>query len=199
MLCQLSYRGLTTTRLRTLAASSAYVVFRSHLLHRLINSCLYASGLPAQPASQRAMPGDGTAATKIATGGDDHSALSSEGDEPFDRDRCRNTLAKQLGKPTRLGQLQRSASRCLARGGIAHPSQLLQFGIPAPAFNLMPTEMLPPALAAIREGGQAGDAEPCRCWRPRQDSRWPTGLDRERRPPRVISLPGQPTTPGPPG
>ena len=60
MLCQLSYRGLTTTRLRTIAARSAYVVFRSQLLHRLINSGPYAIGLPAQAPRECAVPGDGT-------------------------------------------------------------------------------------------------------------------------------------------
>ena len=75
MLCQLSYRGLTTTRLRTLAARSAYVVFRSHLLHRLINSGSYASGLPVQPTRKRAVPGDRTRTTKITSGGDGDAAL----------------------------------------------------------------------------------------------------------------------------
>ena len=94
MLCQLSYRGLTTTRLRTLAARSAYVVFRSHLLHCLINSGPYAVGLPAQSASQRAVPGYGPATAKITTGRDDHAALTGQRDEPLDGNGCLNAFPK---------------------------------------------------------------------------------------------------------
>ena len=77
MLCQLSYRGLTTTRLCTLAASSAYVVFGFDLLHCLINSSAYAIGLPAQAAGERAVPDHGAATAEIAAGCDDHSSLPS--------------------------------------------------------------------------------------------------------------------------
>jgi len=42
----LSYEGLTTMRLRTLAARSTELVFRSDLLHCLINSGRHASGVP---------------------------------------------------------------------------------------------------------------------------------------------------------
>ena len=88
MLCQLSYRGLTTTRLRTLAARSAYVVFRSQLLHGLINSGPYAISFPAQPARQRAVPGDRTARSKITTSADGDAALSEQRNEPFNGNRC---------------------------------------------------------------------------------------------------------------
>jgi hypothetical protein len=102
MLCQLSYRGLTTTRLRTLAARSAYVVFRSHLLHSLINSGPYASCLPAQPARKRAVPGDRTGTTKITSGSDGDAALSHQWDELFNSDRCHNPLPEDLGHPPRF-------------------------------------------------------------------------------------------------
>ena len=105
MLCQLSYRGLTTTRLRTLAARSAYVVFRSHLLHSLINSGAYAIGLPAQPSGKRAVPGESTATAKITARGDGYAALSGQRDELFDSDRCQDALPEQLGQPSGLDEL----------------------------------------------------------------------------------------------
>ena len=88
MLCQLSYRGLTTTRLRTIAARSAYVVFRSQLLHRLINSGPYAISLPAQSPRECAVPGDGTGTAKITTGGNGDAALSDQRDKPLNSNRC---------------------------------------------------------------------------------------------------------------
>ena len=98
MLCQLSYRGLTTTRLRTLAARSAYVVFRSHQLYCLINSVPYAGGLPTQSACQRSVPGYGPAAAEITTRRDDHSPLTSQRDEPLDGNGCLNRSRNNSGK-----------------------------------------------------------------------------------------------------
>ena len=124
MLCQLSYRGLTTTRLRTIAAWSAYVVFRSQLLHGLINSGPYAIGLPAQPPRQRAVPGDRAASAKITTSGDGDAALSDQWDEPLNSNRCRNALPEELRQPPRLDELERAAGRWLAWRCVEHPAQL---------------------------------------------------------------------------
>ena len=94
MLCQLSYRGLTTTRLRRLAVRSAYVVLRFDLAHRLINSRPNAISLPAQSSGERAVPDNRAATAEIPTGCDDHSAFSGQWDEPLDGDGCRNTFPK---------------------------------------------------------------------------------------------------------
>jgi len=166
----LSYEGLTTTRLRTLAAWSTEVVFRSDLLHCLINSCRYAVGLPTQPSSQRAMPGHGTSAAKITTCGNGDAPLPGQRDELLNGDRCRNAFPEQLWHPTRLDQLKRSAYSCLPGPHIQHPAQRSQLGIPAAAFDLMPTDVLPAVFIAIRQGGRAGDAEPDRRRRPCQDA-----------------------------
>ncbi len=77
MLCQLSYRGLTTTRLRRLAVSSAYVVLRFDFAHCLINSRPNAISLPAQSSGERAVPDNRAATAEIPTGCNDHSPLSS--------------------------------------------------------------------------------------------------------------------------
>src|SRR6187402_755706 len=129
MLCQLSYRGLTTTRLRRLAAWSAYVVFRFDLLHCLINGGSYAVSLPTQPSGKRAVPLN-RAAAQISTSRNDHSPLSSQRDKYLDGDCRRDLFTEQIGQSTRLSQLQYAASRYLSRQGVADPAELVQLSVP---------------------------------------------------------------------
>jgi hypothetical protein len=149
MLCQLSYRGLTTTRLRTLAATSAYVVFRSHLLHSLINSGPYASGLPAQPARERAVPDDSTGSTKITSSGDGNAALPRQRNELFDGDRRDNPLPEQLGHPSRLDELERAAGRWLSGGCMKRPGQLAKLSVPGAALDLVPADVRPTPIVSV--------------------------------------------------
>jgi hypothetical protein len=149
MLCQLSYRGLTTTRLCTLAASSAKVVFRSHLLHSLINSGTYAVCLPAQSSGQRAVPRDRAGPAKITASADGYAALSDQRNELFDCDRCQDALPEDPGESSRLVELQRAEGRWFAGRRMKHPAQPMQFGIPAAVLDLMPADVLPVLLISV--------------------------------------------------
>src|SRR4029453_9077903 len=182
MLCQLSYRGLTTTRLRTLAATSAYVVFRSYLLHSLINSGPQASCLPVQPVRECAVPSDSTGAAKITSGSDDDAALSHQRDELFNGDRCHNPLPEQLGHPSRLDQLERAAARWLAGGSMTRPGQLAKLSVPGAPLDLVPADVPPSLLIPVRQGRRAGDAEPRRGRRPCEDACGSAGFGRARGP-----------------
>src|SRR4029453_1587308 len=103
------------------------------------------------------MPRHGSTLAKIATRGNSDAALAGKRDELLDGDRCQDALPEELRHPAGFCQLERTACQRLSGSRIEHPIQPTPLGIPAAAFDLVPTDVLPGILIAVRERSRTGN------------------------------------------
>src|SRR5215211_158647 len=141
MLCQLSYEGLED-RLRTLPAK-----FRAELGQRGVRCLLNALRLPADPATERPMPDNRRSCVgEIAAAAHGHSALPCNGHKTLGHDACRHAFAEEFRQPSRGSQFDE-----LPAAVVADPAEPLGLGVPTAVLNLVPADVLPARLAAVRQ------------------------------------------------